>query len=275
MNTLEKTMQTLQTRGEKAFVAFVTAGDPDMVATERHIRALYEGGVDVIELGIPFSDPIAEGEVLQRANLRALQSGTTLEKVFALCEKLQGTVRAPLVLSTYLNPVFRYGYEAFFDRCGRAGVGGIIVPDCPAEEVGEFYNIALASGVVPVTRIAPASQARIDRLAASARGFIYLIGDTCTQTDIADAVQRIRAVTAVPVCVGFNIAAPVQAAEAAKNSDGVIAASAIVRQIERYGQNAAPALKTYAEQIKSALLGQNEKKGRPAVKQHALASRKA
>jgi len=244
----------------KAFLAFVTAGDPSIAATETYVRALVDGGADLIELGIPFSDPIAEGPVIQEADLRALRAGTTLDDVFGLAARLAGTVNVPIVFLTYLNPVFHLGYETFFARCQAAGVAGVIIPDLPFEEQGELLDIAAAHDVAVITLVAPTSAERIEQIATRARGFVYVVssmGVTGVRgqitTDVGAIVAAIKRHTDTPVAIGFGIGTPDQAAAMAKVADGVIVGSKIVSIIAEHPDDAGPLLRDYAESIKRAI----------------------
>jgi tryptophan synthase alpha chain len=222
----------------KAFIAFVTGGDPSIESSERYILAMIEAGADLIEIGIPFSDPIAEGPVIQEADLRALAAGTRVADVLALAERLRARTEIPLVFMTYLNPVFHYGYEAFFAACERVGVDGIIIPDLPFEERGELAPVAAAHGVDVISMIAPTSAERIARIAAEAQGFIYLVSSLGVtgvrreiNTDLAALIATIRAATDTPIAIGFGIHSPKQARELGALADGVIVGSEIVRRI--------------------------------------------
>jgi tryptophan synthase alpha chain len=216
-------------------------------------------GADLIEIGIPFSDPVAEGEVIQAANVRALGAGTTLPRIFDSVRAVRRKTDVPLVFLTYLNPVFKYGYERFFAECEKSGMDGIIIPDLPYEEKGEVASIADAHGIDLITLIAPTSSARIRTLAAGARGFVYLVssmGVTGVRkeigTDIASILAEVRQATQTPVAVGFGISTPAQAQKVAQEADGVIVGSAIVKIIEEHGENAADALAEYVSEMKSA-----------------------
>lgn len=251
--------------GGKAFIAFVTAGDPSPEKTVEYILAMEQAGADLIELGIPFSDPTAEGPVIQEANIRALRGGITTDQVFELVADLRQKSRIPLVLLTYLNPVFHYGYEAFFARCEEVGVDGIIVPDMPYEEKGEIAPFAAAHHVSIIPLIAPTSEQRIRMIAAEADGFIYVVSSMGVTgirreitTDIASMVQAIRAVTDVPAAVGFGISTPEQAEEIARVSDGIIVGSAIVKTIGELGDHAADALSAYVRSMKQAAMRAND-----------------
>lgn len=244
----------------KAFVAFLTAGDPNAECTVNYILKMEKAGADLIEIGIPFSDPTAEGAVIQEASLRALRGGMTTEGVFHIVEEVRKRSRVPLALMTYLNPVFRYGYEAFFARCRSLGVDGIIVPDLPFEEKGEAEEAAECFGVDVISLIAPTSMERIRLIAKEAKGFIYVVSSmgvtgvrSQITTDIAGMVKEIRAVTDTPCAIGFGISTPKQAGEMAHYADGVIVGSAIVRLIEQYGEAAGEEIYRYVSDMKAAI----------------------
>ena len=244
----------------KAFVAFITCGDPDLETTAKAVRAMAEGGADLIELGIPFSDPTAEGPVIQSANVRALSAGTTTDKIFEMVKKLRNDVKIPMVFMTYANVVFSYGTERFAEMCAQVGMDGVILPDVPYEEKEEFAPIFEAHGLELVSLIAPTSADRIAMIAKEAKGFIYVVsslGVTGVRseitTDIGALTEQIRAVTDVPCAVGFGISTPEQAAKMAKVSDGAIVGSAIVRLMEKYGRDAVPHVAEYGKSRKDAL----------------------
>lgn len=246
--------------GGKAFIAFLTAGDPYADKTVDYILAMEEAGADMIEIGIPFSDPTAEGIVIQEASIRALNAGMTTDKAFEIVEKVREKSQIPLAFMTYLNPVFHYGYESFFGRCESVGVSGIIIPDLPYEEKDELSHIAQAHGVDVISMIAPTSRQRIQRIAKEAAGFIYVVSSmgvtgvrASIETDIASIIKSIREVTDVPTAVGFGISTPKQAEKMAGVSDGVIIGSAIVKLIAKYGEHAEGALQEYVKSIKDAI----------------------
>ncbi len=246
--------------GGKAFIGFLTAGDPNMQACERYILEMAAAGADLIEIGIPFSDPIAEGAVIQEANLRALSAGATTDSVFALVEKVREKTDIPLAFLTYINPVFNYGYQRFFERCKSVGIDGIIIPDMPYEEKGELSQHASDNDVDIITLIAPTSQQRIAQIAKEATGFVYLVSSmgvtgvrSQIQTDLAALVQSIRAATNTPIAVGFGISSPEQAQAIAAHADGVIVGSAIVKIIAQHGENAAEHIAAYVKQMKAAI----------------------
>lgn len=244
----------------KAFIAFLTAGDPYADKTVDYILAMAESGADLIEIGIPFSDPTAEGVVIQDASIRALKAGMTTDKAFEIVEKVREKSQVPLVFMTYLNPVFHYGYEKFFARCQKVGISGIIIPDLPYEEKEELNDIAKSHEVDVVSMIAPTSRQRIQRIAADATGFIYVVSSmgvtgvrTKIETDIDSIVASIREVTDVPAAVGFGISTPEQAKKMADASDGAIVGSAIVKIIEKYGDQAEEELRRYVKEMKAAV----------------------
>lgn len=244
----------------KAFIAFLTAGDPGAEKSVEYILKMEEAGADLIEIGIPFSDPTAEGVVIQDANIRALRAGMSTEGVFEIVRRVRKKSQIPLVFLTYLNPVFHYGYEAFFSRCQELGVDGIIIPDLPYEEKGELADIAASHDVDVISMIAPTSEQRIQKIAREAKGFIYLVSSmgvtgmrgTIT-TDLRTIVESIRKVSDTPVAIGFGINTPQQAADMAGLSDGAIVGSAIVKMIERDGACAGDGLTEYVSKMKAAV----------------------
>lgn len=247
-------------RKGKAFIPFITAGDPDLESTERFILAMAEAGADMVEIGIPFSDPIAEGVVIQEADIRALQSGTTTDKVFEMTERLSKEVDIPLVYMTYLNIVYYYGYDRFFRTCQRAGICGIIIPDMPYEEKDECDSIAASYGVEVVSMIAPTSEERIRTIASNARGFIYVVSSmgvtgvrSSITTDLDTILHHIREASDVPAAIGFGISTPDQARKMAAISDGAIVGSAIMKIIAKYGREAEPYVFAYVKEMADAV----------------------
>lgn len=244
----------------KAFIAFLTAGDPSAEKTVEYILEMEQAGADLIEIGIPFSDPTAEGIVIQEASLRALRGGMTTDKAFEIAQKVREKSQIPLVFMTYINPVFHYGYERFFQRCEEIGVGGLILPDMPFEEKGEINGIAAAHGVDVISMVAPTSEERIQSIVREATGFIYVVSSMGVtgmrseiKTDLGEILATIRKNAHVPAAVGFGINTPQQAAEIAKVADGVIVGSAIVKIIEQYGDHAGPHLAAYVRSMKEAI----------------------
>jgi tryptophan synthase alpha chain len=244
----------------KAFIGFVTGGDPSIEKTKEFVREMIRAGADLVEIGIPFSDPIAEGPVIQEANIRALANGATVEKLFTLVQDLRKETRVPIVFLTYLNPVFHYGYDAFFKRSSHCGLDGIIIPDLPFEEQCEVWQAASQYGVDIISLIAPTSDARVKEIAQNASGYIYLVssmGVTGVRseitTDLASIIAIIRSVTEVPVAIGFGIHTPEQAARMAATADGVIVGSAIVKIIAEHGGEAGPHVYRYVKEMKEAV----------------------
>ena len=240
MSRLVETFRALRARGERALVAYLTAGDPSLDVTRRLVLEAARRGADVIELGVPFSDPIADGPVIQRAAMRALVRGTSLARVLETVATLRGDTRVPLVLFTYYNPVLAFGLKAFARTAAEAGVDGVIVVDLPLEEAGPLAAEAEGAGLDLVQLVAPTSTPdRVRRIARRSRGFIYAVALTGVTgergelpVDLAGQIRTLRAVTTMPVCVGFGIAKPDQVDAVGRLADGVIVGSAIVRLIE-------------------------------------------
>ncbi len=247
----------------KAFIPFVTCGDPDLETTAKLVRAMAEAGADLIELGIPFSDPTAEGPVIQEANVRALSAGTTTDRVFDLVRDLRRDVTVPMVFMTYANVVFSYGSERFISTCAEIGIDGLILPDVPFEEREEFEPLCKQYGLDLIYLIAPTSEDRIATVAKEANGFLYVVsslGVTGVRseitTDIGAMTALIRAANPdIPCAVGFGISTPEQAAKMAALSDGAIVGSAIVKLVAQYGREAVPPVAEYVRRMKAALEG--------------------
>lgn len=244
----------------KAFIAFITCGDPDLDTTEKIIETMSENGVDMIELGIPFSDPTAEGPVIQAANLRGLAQGVTTDKVFDMIRRVRKRVSIPMVFMTYANVVFSYGTERFIRTAAEVGMSGLILPDVPYEEKAEFADVCKEYGLDFISLIAPTSDERIGMIASSAEGFVYCVsslGVTGTRSeitsDIDSMIASVRENTDIPVAIGFGISNPEQAAQMAAKSDGIIIGSAIVKIIEKYGRDCVPYVKEFVESIAAAL----------------------
>lgn len=246
--------------GHKAFIPFITCGDPDTETTAKAVRAMVAAGADLIELGIPFSDPTAEGPVIQGANLRALEGGMTTDKVFDLVRNLRKDVTIPMVFMTYANVVYSYGAEDFIRTCSEIGIDGLILPDLPFEEKDEFQPICKIYGVDLISLIAPTSADRISMIAKEAEGFIYVVsslGVTGTRseikTDLQSIVDVIRANTEVPCAIGFGISTPEQAKKMAAIADGAIVGSAIIKILAEYGKDAPEKIGAYVKSMKDAL----------------------
>lgn len=244
----------------KAFIAFITCGDPHLETTAAAVRAAVLNGADLIELGIPFSDPTAEGPVIQGANMRALNGGITTDKVFAFIKELRRDVKVPIVIMTYANVVFSYGAEKFISVCRDIAVDGLILPDLPFEEKGEFLPFCRQYGVDLVSLIAPTSENRIAMIAKEAEGFLYIVsslGVTGTRseitTDLASIVEVVRQHTDIPCAIGFGISVPDQAKKMAGLADGVIVGSAIIKLLEKYGKDAPKYIGEYVKAMKAAM----------------------
>ena len=244
----------------KAFIPFVTAGDPDLETTEALVLAMAAEGADLIELGIPFSDPVAEGPVIQAADMRALAAGTTTDGIFALVRRLRARTQVPLAFMTYANPVFAYGAQRFLANCAQAGVDALIVPDLPFEEREELLAPCDAHGVALVSLIAPTSKERIATIAREARGFLYCVSSlgvtgvrSAITGDVAGMVAAVKAVRDIPVAVGFGISTPQQAAAVAQVADGAIVGSAIVKIVAEHGKDSVEPVRACVRAMKAAL----------------------
>ncbi|HIZ56796.1 MAG TPA: tryptophan synthase subunit alpha [Firmicutes bacterium] len=244
----------------KAFIPFITCSDPDLDTTAAAVRAAVANGADLIELGIPFSDPTAEGPAIQGANLRALNGGITTDKVFAFVKELRRDVKVPMVFMTYANVVFSYGAERFISTCRDIEMDGLILPDLPFEEKEEFLPICHRYGVDLISLIAPTSENRIAMIAKEAEGFLYVVsslGVTGTRreikTDLSSIIKVVRENTDIPCAIGFGISTPDQAKKMADISDGVIVGSALIKLLEKHGQDAPPYIGEYVKSMKQAL----------------------
>ena len=244
----------------KAFIAFITCGDPDLETTASAVRSAVKNGADLIELGIPFSDPTAEGPVIQGANLRALKGGITTDQIFEFVKKLRQDITVPMVFMTYSNVVFSYGAEAFLSACSRLSMDGLILPDLPFEEKEEFLPICQKYGVDLISLIAPTSKDRIAKIAKEAEGFLYIVSSLGVtgarseiQTDLKEIVDIVRQNTSIPCAIGFGISTPVQARDMVKLADGVIVGSAIVKFLEQYGSDAPEHIGPYVKSMTEAI----------------------
>jgi len=244
----------------KAFIPFVTCGDPSLDVTEKIVYAMEEAGADLIELGIPFSDPTAEGPVIQGANLRALSGGVTTDKVFDMVEKIRKNSSIPMVFMTYANVVFSYGIERFCKRAAEVGMDGMILPDVPFEEKEEFASVAEKYGLDLLSLIAPTSHERIRMIAKEAKGFVYCVSSLGVtgvrseiKTDVAKMVEMVKEVNDIPAAIGFGISTPEQAKKMASVSDGAIVGSAIVKIVAKYGKECIPEVEKYMKEMKAAV----------------------
>ena len=244
----------------KAFIPFITCGDPDLQTTAAAVREMAQNGADLIELGIPFSDPTAEGPVIQAANIRALSGGVDTDKIFDLVRDLRKDVTVPMVFMTYANVVYSYGAEKFISICSEIGIDGLILPDIPFEEKEEFSEVCCRYDVDLISLIAPTSENRIGMIAKEAEGFIYLVsslGVTGVRseitTDLGAIVKVIRENTDIPCAIGFGISTPEQAKKMAGIADGAIVGSATVRLLEKYGKDAPEYIGRYVREMKNAV----------------------
>ncbi len=244
----------------KAFIAFITCGDPDLATTAEVVKEAVANGADLIELGIPFSDPTAEGPVIQGANIRALSGGVTTDKIFDFVKELRKDVKIPMVFMTYANVVFSYGAERFMQKCQDTEMDGIILPDLPFEEKEEFLPVCRKYGVDLISLIAPTSENRISMISKEAEGFIYLVSSlgvtgtrTEIKTDLASIVEVIRENSSVPCAIGFGISTPEQAKKMADIADGAIVGSAIIKILEKYGKDAPKYVGEYVKSMKDAI----------------------
>lgn len=240
----------------KAFIGFLTAGDPSLEKTVEYILEMERGGATLVEIGIPFSDPIAEGPVIQEANIRALEAGMKTEDVFIIVQEVRKVSKIPLVFLTYLNPVFHYGYKAFFKRCKETGVDGIIIPDLPYEEKQEVDSVCSKYDIDLISLITPTSKERALMIAKEAKGFIYLVSSMGVTgmrnnitTDLQSIINDIKTVSEVPVAIGFGINTVEQVEHFSKMADGVIVGSAIVNIIKEHGTHAKDAIYQYVKTI--------------------------
>lgn len=244
----------------KAFIPFITGGDPDIETTEKLLFAMVEAGADLIEIGIPFSDPVAEGIVIQEADERALKGGCTTDKLFDMVIRIRKKTDVPLLFMTYLNPIFTYGKEKFLSQCAECGIDGIIVPDMPFEEKDELADVCGLHGIDLISLIAPTSEERITMIAKEAKGFIYCVSSLGVtgvrseiRTDIGKMVQKVREVTDVPCAIGFGISTPEQAGSMAKLADGAIVGSAIVKLVAKFGKDSVEPVSEYVRSMKKGI----------------------
>lgn len=256
MSNIEKAF-----KNGKAFIAFLTCGDPDLETTAAAVRAAVENGADLIELGIPFSDPTAEGPVIQGANMRALNGGITIDRIFDFVRELRHDIEVPMVFMTYANVVFSYGAERFLSTCKDVRMDGLILPDLPFEEKDEFQPLCRQYGIDLVSLIAPTSENRIAMIAKEAEGFLYIVsslGVTGTRseikTDLSSIIEVVRQNTNIPCAIGFGISTPEQAKKMADISDGAIVGSAIIKLLEKYGTDAPQYIGRYVKSMKDAMV---------------------
>jgi len=259
-NRISNVFNELGRNGKKAFIAFITGGDPDIETTENLILAMEEAGVDIVEIGIPFSDPVAEGPVIQEADERALARGCTVDKLLDMVKRVRTKTNMPLLFMTYANPIYAYGKERFMSKCKKSGIDGVIIPDVPFEEKYEFESECNQYGIDLISLIAPTSGERAEKIALEAQGFLYCVSSlgvtgirSDINTNIAELINQVKFVSEIPCAVGFGISTPEQAREMAEISDGVIIGSAIVKLIAEYGRDCVEPIKRFISEIKSAL----------------------
>ncbi len=247
----------------KAFIPFITCGDPSLKVTEQLVYAMEEAGADLIELGIPFSDPTAEGPVIQAASVRALSGGVTTDKVFKMAERIRKSSQVPMVFMTYANVVFSYGTERFVKQAAQLGMDGLILPDVPFEEKEEFDSVCREYGMDLISLIAPTSHERIARIAREAEGFVYCVSSlgvtgvrSQITTDMGAMVGLVKKEKEIPCAVGFGISTPEQAKQMASQADGVIVGSAIVKLCEAHGAGCVEPVRAYVREMKEAIMGE-------------------
>lgn len=258
-------------RGKKALIPFFTCGDPDLETTKSLVQEAAAAGADLIELGIPFSDPTAEGPVIQAANMRALSGGATTDRIFTLVSELRKTVEIPLLFMTYANVIYSYGNtskrgveggtEHFMKRAAAAGIDGLILPDVPFEEKGDFEPTCKKYGLELISLIAPTSRERVGVIAGEAAGFVYCISSLGVTgmrseitTDVGRMIEQVRQITKVPAAVGFGISTPEQAREMAEQADGVIVGSAVMKIVGKYGRDCVPYVTEFLGRMKATML---------------------
>lgn len=260
MNRIDKCFEDLKKQGKKALITFVTAGDPDLETTEKLVLEMFDKGADIIELGIPFSDPIAEGVTIQRASLRSLNNGTNLTKVFDVVKRIREKTDKPLLFMMYLNTIYVYGTERFFNECKEYGIDGVIIPDMPYEERDEVLEYSEKSGVVNINLVAPTSHGRIKEIASNSKGFLYCVSSTGVTgtrssftTNFDEFFGTIKQYATCPCAVGFGISNPEQAKKMSSYCDGVIVGSAVVKLIEKSGRDSVPEVGEFVKSLKDGI----------------------
>ncbi len=259
-NKIDARLEQCKAGGRKALITFITAGDGGYDCTEKAVLEMAKNGADLIELGVPFSDPIAEGPVIQCASERSLRNGTTLVGIFDLVRRLRKETDVPLLLMMYLNTIFRFGTDRFFALCEECGIDGVIVPDIPFEEKDEIQGSADAHNVHNISLVTPASDDRIQMIASEATGFLYCVSSNGVtgvrsqfQTDFAPFFEKIHKYAKVPCAVGFGISGPEAAREMSQYCDGVIVGSAVVRLVEQHGSDAPKEIGAFTKSLRDAL----------------------
>lgn len=262
MNRIDSKFKELKNKKQKALITFVTAGDPDLETTLQIVKEMEKKGVDIIELGVPYSDPIAEGPVIQRANKRAMENSITIKDVMDLAYKIRQSVKLPVLFLLYFNCIIQYGIERFFKDCVKSGVDGVIIPDLPYEERDEIEDICDKLCVYPISLVSPTSKERINKIAKSAKGFIYCVSSLGVtgirkkfDTDFDSFFSNIDEITSLPKALGFGISTPQHVRLLKRYCDGLIVGSAIVKQIERsaYPHEAVRNVGDFVKQLRNAL----------------------
>ncbi len=259
-NRIDVCFERLSQENKKALITFITSGDPDIESTERNVMAMLDNGSDIVEIGVPFSDPIAEGPTIQKASLRALEGGVNLDDIFEMVKRLRQKTDKPLLLMMYLNTIFRYGTEKFFSLCKENEIDGVIVPDMPFEEREEISAEAEKNGIYSIFLVSPTSKERVRMIAEQSKGFLYVVsslGVTGTRkeisTDFVDLLSPIKDHKTVPACIGFGISDPQQAKKMSAYADGVIIGSAIVNLSEAYGNQASSHIADFVKSVREEL----------------------
>ncbi|MCM1053931.1 MAG: tryptophan synthase subunit alpha [Bacteroides sp.] len=260
MNRIEKCFEQLKAKNKKALITFITSGDPDLKTTEAAALEMFGKGADIIELGVPFSDPVAEGVTIQKASLRALRGGVDLDGIFSCVKNIRAKSEKPLLLMMYINTIFVYGTERFFKACAEYGIDGVIVPDMPYEEKDEIADFADKYGVININLVAPTSHDRIKEIASNSKGFLYCVSSTGVtgvrssfSTDFDKFFGTIKKYASCPCAVGFGISGPEQAKKMSEYCDGVIVGSAIVRLFEKSGKSAVKEAGEFVKSLKDAI----------------------
>lgn len=259
-NRIESKLEQLKTAGKKALITYVTCGDGGFDTTETAVMEMINSGADIIELGVPFSDPIAEGSVIQSASVRSLSGGTTLAGIFDMVKRLRKKTDAPLLLMLYLNSIFGFGTERFFNICAEIGIDGVIIPDMPYEEKGEIQPYADNNNIISISLVTPTSKDRIEKIASSARGFVYCVSSTGVtgmrssfKTDFDQFISEIKKYTDIPCAIGFGISNGEQAHEMKQYCDGVIVGSAIVNIIAENQRRCAKPVHDFTVSLREGL----------------------
>ena len=252
MNRIAKAFE-----GGKAFIPFITGGDPTIDTTEKLLRALDKSGADIIQIGVPFSDPIAEGAVVEAATERALKNGCTVDVLFDMLQRVRADINAAIVFMTYYNPIYAYGVEKFIARAKSCGLDGLVVPDLPFEERGELLSPCQNSNLELISLIAPTSESRIDHIAKNSTGFLYCLSslgesDAC-DTAAKHMIKCAKAANDIPCCIAVDFSDATHAKELSKFADGIIIGDAIVALVAQHGENSADTVYSFAKRIKTAI----------------------